>query len=252
MNAPAVATYSSAPDVSHAYIHQAPLAVASAGPISYAAPAPISYAAPASISYAAPSVAIHSPSYGSSHQSVERSLGGAQSISHYSKAIDSAFSSVRKFDTRITNDALTVAHAPVSYAAPVVAKTYAAAPVLAKAVAPVAYSAGPAYAYSSAPAVSNAYIHQAQPLLAKAVAPVAYAAHAPVATYAAHAAPVAAYAAHAPIATYAAHSPVAYAHGPLVAKAVGAPVVAKAAIAYSPATVVAHTTFTGLGTAYEW
>ncbi|XP_017775013.1 PREDICTED: larval/pupal cuticle protein H1C-like [Nicrophorus vespilloides] len=122
---------------------------------------------------------------GTTSQSVVRSLGGAQAVSHYSKAEDSAFSTVRKYDTRITNDAYSFAHAaPVAtYAAPVVAKA--------------------AYA-------------------------------APVATYA-HAAPVATYAHAAPLATYAHAAPV-----------------AKAAITYSPASVVSHTSFAGLGAHYEW
>ncbi|KAJ8922046.1 hypothetical protein NQ315_008687 [Exocentrus adspersus] len=119
---------------------------------------------PVAATYAAAPVAVHAPSIGASHQSVERSLGGAQSVSHYSKAVDSAFSSVRKYDTRITNDALRFAAAPLAVA---------------------------------------------------------------------HAAPLAV--AHA--------SPFSVAPGP---------VVTKAAIAYSPAAVVSHATFTGLGASYQW
>nr|AYA49985.1 cuticular protein 44-aa motif 1 [Leptinotarsa decemlineata] len=218
--APAVATYSAAPAVSSSYIHQAsPIAVAHAAPlaVAHAAPVAVAHAAPVVSTYASSPVAIHAPAYGATHQSVERSLGGAQSVSHYSKAVDSAFSSVRKYDTRITNDALSVAHAPVVSA-------YSAAPVYAKAVAP-------AVAYSAAPSFSSSYIQKAAPL-----AYASYAHAAPVATYAAHAAPVAAYAAHAaPVASYSA-----------------GPVVTKAAVAYSPAAVVSHMTFSGLGTAYQW
>ncbi|RZC40301.1 Cuticle 3 domain containing protein [Asbolus verrucosus] len=175
LGAPAVATYSAAPAVSSAYISQAaPVAVA------HAAPLAVAHAAPLAVAHAAP-VAVHAPAIGASHQSVVRSLGGNQAVSHYTKAVDSAFSSVRKFDTRITNDALTVAHA--------------------------------------APVVS------------------AYAAHAPVvSTYAAHAPVVSTYAAHAPVvSSYAA---------PLVAKT--------AAVAYSPAAVVSHTSFSGFGAHYAW
>nr|XP_023017416.1 larval/pupal cuticle protein H1C-like [Leptinotarsa decemlineata] len=211
--APAVATYSAAPAVSSSYIHQA-------------SPVAVAHAAPVVSTYAASPVAIHAPAYGATHQSVERSLGGAQSVSHYSKAVDSAFSSVRKYDTRITNDALSVAHAPVVSA-------YSAAPVYTKAVAP-------AVAYSAAPSFSSSYIQKAAPL-----AYASYAHAAPVATYA-HAAPVATYAAHAaPVAAYAAHA------APVASYSAG-PVVTKAAVAYSPAAVVSHMSFSGLGAAYQW
>ncbi|RZC27704.1 Cuticle 3 domain containing protein [Asbolus verrucosus] len=154
LGAPAVAAYSAAPAVSSAYISQAaPVAVA------HAAPLAVAHAAPLAVAHAP--VAVHAPAIGASHQSVVRSLGGNQAVSHYSKAVDSAFSSVRKFDTRITNDALTVAHAPVAvaHAAPVVSTYAAHAPVVSSyaAHAPVAYAA---------PAVAHA--------------PLAYAAHAPV------------------------------------------------------------------------
>lgn len=185
--------YSAAPAVSTSYISQAsPLAYAAhAAPVAYAAhAAPVAYAAHApAVAYAHAPVAVHAPAIGASQQSVYRSLGGNQAVSTYSKAVDSAFSSVRKFDTRVTNDAL--------YASPVVS-TYAA----------------------HAPVVST------------------YAAHAPVvSTYAAHAPVVSAYAAHAPLAV--AHS------GPLVATK-------SAAIAYSPAAVVSHASFNGLGVSYGW
>ncbi|CAG9864094.1 unnamed protein product [Phyllotreta striolata] len=200
--------YSAAPDVSGAYIHHAPVA------------------------YAAPQVAVHAPAYGSTHQSVERSLGGAQSVSHYSKAIDSAFSSVRKYDTRITNDALTYAPAP--------AVTYSSGPLLAKAVAPaVTYSSGPLLAKAVAPAVA----YSSGPLLAKAVAPAVAYSSGPLLAKAV--APAVAYSS-GPLLAKAVAPAVAYPSGPLLAKAV-AP-----AVAYSPATVVAHTSFSGFGTAYEW
>ncbi|XP_065170488.1 larval/pupal cuticle protein H1C-like [Atheta coriaria] len=171
--------YSPASAVSSAYINTVAAPVAHAA---YAAPvAHAAYAAPvAHAAYAAPVAAVHAPHYGSSSQSVVRSpLGGT--VSHYNKAVDSAFSSVRKYDTRITNDAYAYAHAPVAtyahaapvatYAAPVVAKTayaapvatyahaapvatYAAAPVVAKAT----YAAAPVAHYGAAPVVAKAAI----------------------------------------------------------------------------------------------
>lgn len=125
------------------------------------APAPIAYQAQGPL-------AIHAPAIGASQQSVYRSLGGAQAVSTYSKAVDSAFSSVRKSDIRITNDALSLAHAG--------------------------------------------------PLAVAHAAPLAVAHAAPLAT------------------AYAAQSPY----------------ISKAAVAYSPAAVVAHATFDGLGAHYEW
>ncbi|GJQ86297.1 hypothetical protein Trydic_g8993 [Trypoxylus dichotomus] len=193
LSAPAAIQYSSAPAVSSSYFSQ-PLAAV------HAAPAVAVHAAPAVAAVHAAPVAVHAPAIGASQQSVIRSLGGNQAISTYSKAVDSAFSTVRKYDTRITNDALTVAHAPVAYAAPV-----------AHAV------AAPVASYAHAAPITT------------------YAAAAPVASYA-HAAPITTYAAAAPVATYAA----------------GAPVISKAAVSYSPAAVVAHTTFAGLGAHYEW
>lgn len=144
--------YSPATSVSHAYISQPTLAVAQAAPL-----------------------AIHAPAVGTSQQNVLRSYGGNAAISTYSKAVDSAFSSVRKYDTRITNDALPVyAHAaPVAtyaHAAPVATYAHAAplatyshvAPVASYATSPVAttYAAAPvvaktAVAYSPAVAVSH-------------------------------------------------------------------------------------------------
>lgn len=50
---------------------------------------------------------ISAPAIGSTQQSTIRSLGGT--ISSYSKAVDTAFSSVRKADTRISNNVFTPA-----------------------------------------------------------------------------------------------------------------------------------------------
>ncbi|KAK7791393.1 hypothetical protein R5R35_008859 [Gryllus longicercus] len=148
------------------------LAVANAGYL--AAPAAVGYAAPA-LSYAAAPVAVHAPAIGASHQSTLRSLDGNSAVSHYSKAVDSAFSSVRKVDTRISNDAVALGYAPAYAASPVyhaapVASVVAKAPVAAYAAAPAvaAYHAAPAVAAYAAPAyAAHAY---AAPV-AKAVAP---------------------------------------------------------------------------------
>ncbi|XP_019867794.1 larval/pupal cuticle protein H1C-like [Aethina tumida] len=147
--APAVAHYSSAPAVSSSYIHQASAPVA----VAHAAPVVSAYSAPVAVAHASP-VAIHAPAIGSSQQSVVRGLGGAQAISTYSKAVDSAFSSVRKYDTRITNDALSVAHAPVAvaHAAPL---AVAHAPVAVAHSAPLVTKTA-AVAYSPAAVVSHA------------------------------------------------------------------------------------------------
>ncbi|XP_017775014.1 PREDICTED: larval/pupal cuticle protein H1C-like [Nicrophorus vespilloides] len=164
-----VAHYSPAEAVSSSYIHQAaaPIAVAHAAPIiakTYAAPvATYAHAAPvATYAHSAP-VATYAHAVGTTSQSVVRSLGGAQAVSHYSKAEDSAFSTVRKYDTRITNDAYSFAHAaPVAtYAAPVVAKAAYAAPVATYAhAAPVAtYAhAAPVATYAHAAPVAKAAI----------------------------------------------------------------------------------------------
>ncbi|XP_018578688.1 pupal cuticle protein G1A-like [Anoplophora glabripennis] len=228
IGAPAVATYSAAPAVSTSYFQQA------------SAPVALAHAAPVVSTYAAAPVAVHAPAIGASHQSVERSLGGAQSVSHYSKAVDSAFSSVRKFDTRITNDGL-------RYAAPLAVAH--AAPVVTKAVAPVfTQYAAPAVAH--APVVSTYAAHG--PVVST------YAAHSPVvSTYAAHSPVVSTYAAHSPVvSTYAAHSPVVSTYAahaaPVVSAYSAAPVVSKTAVAYSPAAVVSHASFTGLGASYAW
>lgn len=177
------------------------MAVANAGYL--AAPAyPAAYAAPA----------VASTAVGSQAQSTYRSLDGNSVVSQYSKAVDTAFSSVRKYDTRVSNDGYAVApayHAPVAYAAPV-----------AKVAAPVAYAA-PAYA---APAYA-----------APAYAAPAYAAHA----YAAPVAKVAAPVAYAAPAAYAA--PVAKVASP-----------ALLGVAYSAAPAVAHITFDGYGVHYGY
>ncbi|XP_044758148.1 larval/pupal cuticle protein H1C-like [Coccinella septempunctata] len=126
-NAGLIPAASPATAVSHAYISQPTLAVAHAAP-----------------------VAIHDPAIATSQHNVYRSLGGNAAISTYSKALDSAFSSVRKYDTRVTNDATPVY--AVAHAAPVA--TYAhVAPVATYAhAAPVAtYTHSPSIATYAAP-----------------------------------------------------------------------------------------------------
>ncbi|KAJ1526175.1 hypothetical protein ONE63_009334 [Megalurothrips usitatus] len=151
----------------------AALAVANAGligaPVGYAAaPAVASYgyaAAPAvaSYGYAAPAVRYATPAVGATHESTVRSLDGNSATTTYSKAVDTAFSSVRKYDSRTSNDAQILAHAPVAaYAAPV-AHAYAAPAAYAAPVAHAAYAAPVAHAYA-APAAYAAPV-------AKAIAP---------------------------------------------------------------------------------
>ncbi|XP_055853040.1 pupal cuticle protein C1B-like [Episyrphus balteatus] len=120
--------------------------------------------APLGYSYATP-LTYAGSAIGSTQENVVRSFGGT--VSQYSKAVDTPFSSVRKSDTRINNNVYTPALATktISYAAP-----------------------APVYAHPVAPAV--------------------------------------------------------YAHA--------APVLAKAAIAYSPAATVAHVTFDGFGAHYVY
>ncbi|KAF4521978.1 hypothetical protein B566_EDAN012527 [Ephemera danica] len=108
-----------------------------ASPLAYAAPVarvatPLTYAAPAVArfgSYAAPAVA-------SIGQNTYRNFGNTQQVSTYSKALDTPFSSVRKSDVRVSNDALayraTYAPAVATYAAAPAVATYAAGPAIVK------------------------------------------------------------------------------------------------------------------------
>ncbi|XP_069688804.1 pupal cuticle protein C1B-like [Periplaneta americana] len=139
------------------------VAVANAGFLSAPAVGYAGYAAPA-VGYAGYAGYAAPPAIGASHQSTVRSLDGNSAVSHYSKAVDSPFSSVRKYDTRISNDAVALAHAPVAaYAAPVAHAAYAA-PVAHAAYAPAFHGAAYAapavaaplgVAYSAAPAVAH-------------------------------------------------------------------------------------------------
>lgn len=73
---------------------------ASAGYLAASPAAYTTYATGPAI-HAAP-LAIHAPAYGSTTQHLVRSYDGT--ISQYAKAVDTPFSSVRKHDTRITNN----------------------------------------------------------------------------------------------------------------------------------------------------
>ncbi|EDV50462.1 pupal cuticle protein G1A [Drosophila erecta] len=191
-------------------------------------------------------VAIANPSVdavASTQQNVVRSFAGT--VSSYSKAVDTPYSSVRKSDTRIQNNVYTPAIKTTTYGAaplytqatPIVSKTlvHAPAPVVEKTVyaaapAPVlaktVYSA-PAQVYAApAPVVAKTVYSAPAPVLAKTVysapAPV-YAAPAPVVAKTVYSAPAPVYAAPAPVlakTVYSAPAPVYAAPAPVVAKTV--------------------------------
>lgn len=58
------------------------------------------------------------PAVASHYQSIVRSLDGNPIISSYGKAIETPHSNVRKYDSRITNDALLYSHVPTVSAYP--------------------------------------------------------------------------------------------------------------------------------------
>lgn len=172
-----VATYSSAPSVSYSTfsspVHTNTLSYAAAAPAiatTYAAHTapiattlhhaqPIAYSSAPAVAtvynsaYSHPATSIISaPAVGSTHQSTVRSFGGT--VSHHSKAVDTAFSSVRQSDTRNSNNVYTPALAAtntLSYAAsaPAIHTTYAAAPSAA------IYTAPKTLTYSSSPLVAH-------------------------------------------------------------------------------------------------
>lgn len=203
-----------------------------------------------------------SPHLGAQSEHTVRGFAGLSSVSKQAKAVDSAFSSVRTNDVRVTNNAAYAAFAPAAYAAPAPVAYAAPAPVAYAAPAPVvktAVAAAPVHyahhTYSAVPAVAHTYA---------APAPIvkSYAAPAPVATYAAapaiakvHAPAVATYAAPA-YATYAAPA-VAKVHAPAVAT-YAAPAVAKVhqpllGVAYSAVSpAVATLSFNGYGIHYGY
>jgi hypothetical protein len=148
------------------------VAVANAGiigapAIGYAAAPAIGYAAAPAISYAAPA-AVATPAITSQQSNILRSYGNLGQVSTYSTTLDTPYSSVRKSDVRVSNDALAypAAHAvaaPVAYAAPALASAplaYAApavhaAPAVAAYAAPALRAAPLGVAYSAAPAVAH-------------------------------------------------------------------------------------------------
>ncbi|XP_055599845.1 larval/pupal cuticle protein H1C-like [Uranotaenia lowii] len=218
--APAVATYAHAAPAVATYSHAPAVAT-------YAHAAPVHYSAPAHYS---------TPAIGATHESTIRSHDAT--VSHYSKAVDTPYSSVRKSDTRITNEAPKLALATTyAHAAPAVA-TYSHAPAVAT------YAHAPAVAtYSHAPVVAKqvSYAAPAVATYAHAAPAVATYAHAPVvAKQVAYAAPVATYAHAAPaVATYAHAAPVVSAH-------------ATKTLTYSPAVEVAHVSYDGTHAHYGW
>ncbi|XP_046622020.1 pupal cuticle protein C1B-like [Neodiprion virginianus] len=116
------APYSPAPSVSHVTYN--------AGPVAYATAPSLGQGGAYGPSYSA------DHTVGSSHESTVKSLDGSRAVTHYSKAVDTAFSSVRKSDPRLTNDAkiLSAAYAAPTgnaHLGPVVA--YSAAPDVARA-----------------------------------------------------------------------------------------------------------------------
>ncbi|KAH8302755.1 hypothetical protein KR044_010523 [Drosophila immigrans] len=187
----------------------------------------------------------------STQQNVVRSFAGT--VSSYSKAVDTPYSSVRKSDTRIQNNVYSpaIAHAAPLYtqATPIVEKTvYAApAPVVAKTV----YAAPSVHYAAPAPVVAKT-VSYAAPVVAKTVSYAApavhYAAPAPVvAKTVSYAAPAVAYAA--PLATTNVnHGPAAttYTHN---APALGVSSYGSSqTVHYSPAESVSHMSFDGFGT----
>lgn len=172
-------------------------------------------------------------------------FGGLSTVSHQSKAVDSAYSSVRKHDTRVINPAVyaspayahygqQVAAAPVAYHQPAVY----AAPAVAKVAAPLAYAAPAHYAHYGQVAAAPVAYHQpavyAAPAVAKVAAPLAVAQ--PAVYSAAH--PVA-HAAYAPaVAAY--NAPAAATTGSLLG------------VKYSAVPQVAHLSFDGFGAHYSY
>nr|CAD7415073.1 unnamed protein product [Timema cristinae] len=192
-------------------------------------------------------------SVGATHESTIKGYGGNSVISQYSKAVDSAYSSVRKYDTRISNDAQALAYAPAyapaSYAAPAIASYggYAAPALAARAYATPAISAYGGYAAPAlaarayaAPAIS-AYGGYAAPALAAR----AYGAPA-LASYGGYAAPA--------LAARAYGAPAVASYGGYAAPALAAHAYAAPGLsAYgAPAGIVSHVSFAGLGANYGW
>ncbi|XP_061393886.1 cuticle protein 67-like [Musca vetustissima] len=133
------------------------LAVANAG---YVAPVTTYAAAPVLTKVVNPSV----DAVASTQQNVVRSFAGT--VSHYSKSVNTPYSSVNKVDTRINNNVYTPAVAKtVSYAAPAVHTYTAAAPAFHTYAA-----AAPAFhTYAAAPAVYAHGVPAAAPVVKHAI-----------------------------------------------------------------------------------
>ncbi|XP_036336952.1 larval/pupal cuticle protein H1C-like isoform X1 [Rhagoletis pomonella] len=210
------------------------LAVASAGVLQ-----PITYAHVAN-----PAV----DAVASTHQNVVRSFDGT--VSHYSKNVETPYSSVHKSDTRISNNVYTPAVAKtVTYAAPsqTVYEHHEAAPAVYAHPEPQPTAA----VYTHAAPVTKT-VSYAAPVVAKTLT---YAAPAPV--YAAPAvAKTISYAAPAPVYHQHAAPAVAtttYNHGPAAASYThNSPGVSaygsSQTVHYSPAEMVSHMSFDGFGT----
>ncbi|XP_064539847.1 cuticle protein 16.5 [Drosophila montana] len=202
----------------------------------------------------------------STQHNVVRSFAGT--VSSYSKAVDTPYSSVRKSDTRIQNNVYQPAIAKTTYSAPlytqatpIVQKSVyaAAAPVLAKTVSYAAPAPVLAKTFSyAAPAVSyGAPVKTVYAAPAPVVTKTLYAAPAPVVAKTIYsAAPVYAKSYAAPAVSYAAplatthvnHGPSAttYSHN---APALGVSSYGSAqTVHYSPAESVSHMSFDGFGT----
>ena len=82
--------------------------------------AAVSAGGPAAYSIAAPSADFHS--VGASHEHTVKGLYGQNVLSQYSKAVDSAHSSVRVHSSRLSNDGYAYAAPAVKYAAPAYGK----------------------------------------------------------------------------------------------------------------------------------
>ncbi|XP_071448576.1 cuticle protein 76-like [Hetaerina americana] len=136
------------------------LAVANAGYLGAPAVAyhgAAAYAAP--VAYGHGGVAVATPAITSQHQNTLRSYGNLGQVSTYSKTIDTPYSSVRKSDVRVSNDALAYAPAAyhgAAYAAPAYHGAYAAPAYRAAYAAPaVAHGGLLGVAYSAAPTVAH-------------------------------------------------------------------------------------------------
>ncbi|XP_055620039.1 cuticle protein 21.3 isoform X1 [Toxorhynchites rutilus septentrionalis] len=115
----------------------------------------VSAGGPAAYSIAAPSLGYGS--VGASHEHTVKGLYGQNVLSQYSKAVDSAHSSVRVHSSRLSNDG--IAYAPHYAAAAYPAAHYAAPAVryAAPAIAPAVHYGGAAVVKAAYPAYGHAY-----------------------------------------------------------------------------------------------